>query len=453
MNPFSIMLAIYLMILVILGWLTRRARSPSDFFLASRSLGAGSVAMTIGATTLGGSAVIVTAGLVYSYGLPGLWYDIAGAMGLMALGIWIAPKIRGVGAHSLPDLIGRIYGDRGRNISSVVLLLVEIGWIALLLQATMWVLSIGLSVSTDWALVIACLVFIGYTSIGGQMAVVRTDVLQIILIFLSLFLLGGSLIVRGASIDFSGLEFPVSEGFGWSALLSAAIMMFLSHLVGPDIYSKILSSRSGRSARYGALIDEGIKLSAGIIIGIIVLLAISLYGGGLESGEVLPRIASDGLSPLLESFVLIGLISVTLSSADSCLLSGATFLSWDLIDGRGGRPLWIISIALIGTLAYGVAFLSPGIISTLILSYTLFSAAIAPSVLLAPWKEKLGLDSLSAGLSFFGGAAGVITLFILQLFGLWDGSLLYLPLGISFLALLGIPLMKALGETIRPLAN
>ncbi len=432
---FLSLLVLYLSSMILLGFVNRKVKTLSDFFLASRSLDSRSVGLTIGATVVGGSAVIVTCSLVYQYGLAGLWYDIGGIAGLLLLGVWLGPKVRATGAHSLPDLIGLSYGKTGKAASSFLLIAVEIGWVALLIQASNFILNAALNFDSGITLLLSASMITAYTAIGGQMAVVKTDKVQISLIAFSLLAILFALISNGSRIETKSLDFPTSNGFGSSLVISAFLVMFLSNLVGPDIYSKLFSARSPAHAGRGAVVGGSIRLLVSITVATIALLGVSLYGDEVSGGSLLPTASMDLLPPILSVVVLIGLLSIMLSSADSCLISAATFLSWDLLKSKKGwiRPL---TIMIIGAVSYVVAFQSPGIISTLTLTYTIFSAGMVPAVLLSFWKIRIGLNKYGAIASFTAGGSLVVILHILDNLGYWEGSLLFIPLTVSTISLL-----------------
>ena len=88
----------YLSALIAIGlYSSRKIKSSKGFFLADRSLGWFAITATITATTVGGSATIVAGGRIYASGLPALWYDIGGALGLIVLGLFLARKVRKTG--------------------------------------------------------------------------------------------------------------------------------------------------------------------------------------------------------------------------------------------------------------------------------------------------------------------------------------------------------------------
>ena len=88
------------------------------------------------------------------------------------------------------------------------MLVSEIVWFALLTEATQVVLTAAFGLAPTRAIVISTAVFVAYTSLGGQYAVVRTDLLQYGLMI--------------AGIPGVGLVCALSGAQGLSGLPSAA---------------------------------------------------------------------------------------------------------------------------------------------------------------------------------------------------------------------------------------
>ena len=135
----------YLAVIILIGIVsTRKAKTTKGFFLADRSLGWFALTATITATTVGGSATIVAGGRIYAQGLPALWYDIGGGLGLIILGLFIAHKVRKTGLITLPDITGSLFDDKVRYASAILIIITEIAWVSLLIQAYSLILSVVL---------------------------------------------------------------------------------------------------------------------------------------------------------------------------------------------------------------------------------------------------------------------------------------------------------------------
>ena len=146
----------YIIIIVLIGLISsRKVKTSQDFFLADRSVGWLTLTATITATTVGGSATIVAGGRIYASGLPALWYDIGGALGLIILGFFLAKKVRKTGLYTLPDITGHIYDDKVRFASAILIIITEIAWVSLLIQASSLILSVIVPIEFEVLLILS----------------------------------------------------------------------------------------------------------------------------------------------------------------------------------------------------------------------------------------------------------------------------------------------------------
>ncbi len=117
-------LALYLVAVLAIGVASRRraGRDESSFFVADRSLNTFWGFLGLASLTTGGSTTIALAALVYTHGISGLWLDLAGALGLLLLGLFFARRVRREGAVTLPEILGRHYGDAARRVAAALVL-------------------------------------------------------------------------------------------------------------------------------------------------------------------------------------------------------------------------------------------------------------------------------------------------------------------------------------------
>src|SRR6266487_4965218 len=97
----------------------RAGRDEASYFVAGRSLNTFWGFIGLASLTTGGSTTIALAAFVYIHGLAGLWLDLAGALGLLTLGLFLARRIRREGAVTLPEIIGRYYGPGARLAAAI----------------------------------------------------------------------------------------------------------------------------------------------------------------------------------------------------------------------------------------------------------------------------------------------------------------------------------------------
>jgi len=106
-------------------WATRRAKTASDFFVASRSVGVGMNASAISGEYLSAASFMGVAGLVMRYGYDTLWYPVCYAAGYLFLLLFIAGPLRRFGAYTIPDFAeGRFDSPLFRKIAVTFVLFI-----------------------------------------------------------------------------------------------------------------------------------------------------------------------------------------------------------------------------------------------------------------------------------------------------------------------------------------
>jgi SSS family solute:Na+ symporter len=412
-----IVIVIYLLVMVAIGLASRRrARGADSFFVAGRSGSSLFITGSLLATIVGGSATVGMAGLGFSRGLTGMWWLLVGSAGLIVLGIFWAGKVREFGLYTLPELVEKQYDKRIGLAASILIVISWLGVIAGQIVASGTILSVlGLGSPVLW-MVIFSAVFIGYTLLGGQYAVIRTDVFQIGIIFVGIFAGLGLVMYRLGG--WSGLEmslpaerfsFPVGPQFGGYELVSLLLLVGLTYVVGPDMYSRLFCARDTRTAR------NSVFWAAGLIIPF--ALAITLIGMGASAlfpqiapEQAFPTVINEVLPPIVGAIVLAALLGAVMSSADTCLMTASTILSVDIV-GRFKPSLkqeQILAISRWGIVGLGLlslllALALKGVISALLFAYTVYTSGLILPVIAGFYKEKLKLTPVGALAAIIGG--------------------------------------------------
>ncbi len=411
-------LVLYLALLISIGiYSSRKIKSSEGFFLADRKLSTLLCTATISGTVIGGSATIVAGGRIFEIGLPGLWYDIGGGIGLILLGIFLAYKVRQTGLITLPEITGKLFNPRVRSAAAVLIIITEIAWVSLLIQSTGLILAVLVSVEYHWLLVGITFVFMGYTILGGQYAVAYTDLIQMLVMIIGICCVATPVLLLETSSSFMGLpadfySFPANSHIGFIGVLSIFFMMMMPHIVGPDIYSKILSARDTHTARNAALISGGIKMVFAVCIGVIALAARLLYPELLNTDPYMAvPTAVSAIHPVIGGVILASFVSVMLSSADSCLLSAGTILSVDIFK----QKRVIISRAgmfIVGLGALVLALYGGGVLNTLQLAYTVFTSGLTLPILFGFYAKQTRVTSAGAFWSLIlGGSVSLLWLY------------------------------------------
>ena len=419
-----IIVALYFLVMLAIGMASRRkARSADDFFVAGRKSSSPFIVGSLLATIIGGSATIGMAGLGFQRGLTGAWWLLVGSIGLIFLGLFFARKVRRLALYTLPELVEKQYDRRMALATSILIVVAWIGIVAAQIIAAGKIMGIlGVGNPTIW-MVVFTVIFVTYTILGGQHAIIRTDVLQSVIIFFGVF--AGLALVLTRLGGWEGLQsslpaeyfaFPVSPQFDGAALVTLLLLVGLTYVVGPDMYSRIFCARDDGVARTATLWTAVLIIPLAFAITVIGMGAASLFPG-ITPEQAFPTVISELFSPLLGGIILAALLCAVMSSADTTLLSASTILSIDVI-GRFRptanqsdvlpRSKW--AIVLLGICALIVALMLKGVISALLFAYTVYTSGVILPVIAGFFKNRLKVTPTGALAALIGGgSAGLIS--------------------------------------------
>jgi len=433
-----LIIAVYFLGMIAVGIVSRRgARGTDDFFVAGRKGSSLFITGSLLATIVGGSATVGMAGLGFTQGLTGVWWLLVGSIGLVILGLFFAKKVRKFALYTLPELVKEQYDGRVALAASILIVVAWIGVIAAQIVAAgqiMSVLGIG---NPLWWMVLFTLVFIVYTVLGGQHAIIRTDSLQIIIVFIGIA--GGLAILISHLGGFSGLEtnlptehfsFPLSSQFGGYELIVLLLLVGLTYVVGPDMYSRLFCAKDAKVAR--ASVFWAALLIIPVAFGITLIgMGASVLFPQISPEQAFPMVIKEVLPPFVGGIVLAALLCAVMSSADTCLLSASTILTVDIIKPLKpkldqGKILrlsrWVIAGLGVSSLILALAL--KGVISALLFAYTVYTCGLILPVIAGFYKKRLKVTPLGALVATIGGGSAALVSKLLAIKYLDLGGLL-----------------------------
>ncbi|HWQ19410.1 MAG TPA: sodium:solute symporter family protein [Methanotrichaceae archaeon] len=414
MDSTAAVMILYFLAMIFIGtYSARYARAMDDFHLAGRSVRGLILTATLTATIIGASATIGMSGMGFKEGLTGSWWMLSGTAGLLVLAAFFASRIRASGCSTLPELIGTFYDQRARTAASLLILTSWIGVISVQIMASGKILG-ALFGHEVLFMAVAAIVFIAYTVQGGQHSVIRTDLLQMAIILAGLILLFTRSLGHDGLALLAGQSFPTSparDGFGVASLVAVVGSVYL---VGPDIYSRIFLARDPGTARRSVATAAVLLIPMAFVITSLGIFARSHFPG-IVPEQALPTLMMNLLSPVERGIVGAALISAFMSSAATPLMTATTTMALDLY--RKALPesdcQHLMKASRIGTLIIGMSALilaiaSPGIISTLLAVYTIFTGGMLIPVVAGFYREQLGLTPAGALAAMVGGGAAAL---------------------------------------------
>lgn len=319
---------IYIIGLITLGLIRGRTKwkSPEDYILAGRRLSLPGFVATLVATWYGGILGIGENTYLngmqtwFIFGLPYYFFAIMFAL-------FLAHKIHDEKRLSIPDHFHHHYGHTAGLISAVFVLI--------LASPAPYILSLGFlvqfifGVSFGWALLAATFVSMVYIWYGGLGAVVRTDFLQMSLMFLGFgFLLLFAWRELGAPgeafINLPTGHFDPKGGQG-TAYILVWFFIALWTFVDPGFHQRTSAAKTSGTARNGILIAVGFWFIFDMLT-----LFTGLYARALISTSeplfAYPLLAEKILPPVLLGLFLTGLLATIMSTVDSLgFITAVTF--------------------------------------------------------------------------------------------------------------------------------
>jgi Na+(H+)/acetate symporter ActP len=157
----------------------RVARSTSDFFVASRTVGPMANAGAISGEYLSAASFLGIAGLILRDGVDALWYPVGYTAGYLALVLFVSAPLRRSGAYTVPDFAEyRLRSVVLRKVCAVFVVI--IGWLYLLPQLQ----GAGLTVATVtglpdwWGSAAAAFIVVATVVLGGMRSITFVQAFQ-----------------------------------------------------------------------------------------------------------------------------------------------------------------------------------------------------------------------------------------------------------------------------------
>ena len=190
---------------------------------------------------------------------------------------------------------------------------------------------------------------------------------------------------------------------------SMLIVVGSVYLVGPDMYSRLLSAQSPEIARKSAIISAFILVPLAFLITSLGIFARSIYPN-ISPEQAIPTLMTGLLSPSMAGIVAAALLAAFMSSADTSLMTATSILTLDIYrkakPKSSERALMAISrlgVLLIGISALALAISLPNIIKTLLVVYTVFTNGMLIPVIAGFYHKQLGLTQWGALAALVGG--------------------------------------------------
>jgi solute:Na+ symporter, SSS family len=412
----------YLAVLVGIGlYAQRRQRNVEDYFVAGRRMGPVTIACMWIAAWIGGASVVGTSARVYEFGVTGVWYIVAIAIGCVLFGLTLAKRVKQLGDRhrhlTYPDFIEQHYDNRTRAVATITTVLAYTAYSAGQLAAAAAILQVLLGWDYAVSLLLASAIVIVYTAAGGYLAVTYTDRVQVALVLLGIVAVGVPVAISQAG-SWADIRASLPASYydlgaqGWDRVAALVVSLVLSFFVAMDSFSRSFAARDAATARTGALLAMVLILPIALAVTWLGLAAAVLYPDRASGASILATFVLDAFPPGLKGLMVIGILSAIMSVTSICVLTASANYARD-IHQRYIRPgispdamLRVGTLASLGAggLAMLMAWKMRDIIDILQLGFTLNSAG-----LFLPTIAALYWDRVPASAAFWSIGASLAT--------------------------------------------
>ncbi len=414
---YFIFLAAYLLVLLGVGLVfAKKMRSLEDFFLASRNLSGSWVFLTVAASWIGATSILVSVDEAYKEGVSSFWVmGMPALLTILIFFLFLVRPIRQLSFLTLPDLVELRYGRTVRHLASILII-----WYMILLASSQMValgkfLQVFLRTSYFSCLVIGTVVVLLYSVFGGFLSVVFTDGIQFF------FLVGGICVLFFFLAQSSTIQdvshaaqiFDRSDYFSpFSNIvrnLFIALSFVLAWLVSPIVWQRIQAARSFKAARQGlAATAFTLFLVYGLIVGT-GLLSLPLLSVEETRGPVFSAIILTQTGKLLGGILFVAVVAAIMSTMDTAMNTGAMSIAHDvffqILPQKGSKHVLSISrlsTFFVAVLAFLVATRFQSILKTLgvaseIMAGGFFIPAVSMIFLKGKWPSAGFLSLIMGG--------------------------------------------------------
>ena len=345
-----------------------------ELLLAGRSLPLGMALLTMTATWVGGGFINGTAESVSGSGLAWAQAPWGYALSLIVGGLIFARPMRRHNYTTMLDPLEDRFGKRMAGVLFIPALLGEVFWTAAILTALGTTFGFILDIDFSLSIVISALVAITYTSIGGLRAVAMTDVFQLAILIVGLFLaipfvmpeggLSGLYAAYQSKMGDAAVPWPsLSWGDSYFLWWDYALLLVFGGIPWHVYFQRVLSSKNESTAQWLSIGAGGLCLIAAlpaVLIGMVCATtdwaALGLTGPE-TSAIALPYVLKHLAPPLIAMVGLGALAAAVMSSVDSSILSASSMGAWNvyrpLVAGSNNptnlhivvrRLIWIVGI-------------------------------------------------------------------------------------------------------------
>jgi len=332
-----ILILIYFLILIWISWKKGwQSDNEEEFLLSGRKVTIPAFVATLVSTWYGG--ILGVGEFSYQFGISQwLIFGVPFYLFSALFAVYLAGKIRMNKALTIPEAIADRYSPLAGRISALPIFILVSPAPYILMMGVLFQFMIGGDTPYLTYASLVALFSVLYITVGGFGAVIRTDMLQIILMFsgFAMLLLFAIAEFGGFGTLFSALPDPHKDftgGFSWQYII-VWFFIALWTFVDPSFHQRAAAADSPETARNGIFISIGFWAFFDFLTCFTGLYAFVILGSGLEEPVLSYPILADRLLPIgLKGLFFVTLLATIMSTLDSYLFISGQTLGRDFLS-------------------------------------------------------------------------------------------------------------------------
>lgn len=420
--------------MLVIGYLfSRREMGHTDFLLGGRRIPGWALAFSERATGESAWLLLGYTGFVFATGLSGVWVAVGIALGIVFSWLFIAKRfMKDAEKHNvitLPGYLAARFGSHGKIIlwvSTILIFSFMMFYFGAQIAGAGKTLFTVFGINTTVGMIISIVIVMILSYAGGFTSVVWTDMIQSVMMLITLCVLPIIALYQIYTNDLSishalatsgpGLDSWLggATGFAIGLLLFNNFAWFFGFLGGqPQLSARFMALKNEKEAKTGsivAIIWTILAYSGAFLIGIT---ALTLYQDHsfVDVETILPYMALDLLPPWIAGILLAGILAAIISTADSQLLVITSSVSEDIVRNAMGKNLTErqlvkisrLTIILAGLTGLVIALTSNSLVYIVVgWAWAGVGCTLSPAIILTfLWKRYSGVGVIATIISGF----------------------------------------------------
>lgn len=339
-----VVLALYFAVIFAIGWyFSRKERTTTDYFLASRDVAWWAIGASLFSSNIGSEHFIGLAGSGAATGMAPGHFEWLASIIVLILGWVFVPFYLRSNVYTMPEFLERRYNGACRTyLASISLIAYVFTKIAVAIFAGAIVLKAVLGWGM-WQSSLALVIATGiYTIAGGLAAVIYTEVIQtvilvagaLVLMFIGLNEVGGwSGLQSKVPADFFHMMKPMTdENFPWTGIFFGAPILGLWYWCTDQvIVQRTLSAKNVEQAKGGTVLAGFLKILPVFMLVVPGMIARALYPEEMakDSNSAFPLLVARLMPPGLQGVMIAAMLAALMSSLSAVFNSSSTIFTMD----------------------------------------------------------------------------------------------------------------------------